>query len=91
MDALLQRLRKLAAERAADIGNAEPCPPEAECDDCDTVRALRDAADAIEGLKAENHQLQDYAATIEGLSAEVHEHNAKLQSELLNQAAKEHP
>jgi hypothetical protein len=50
---LIARMRKLADERAMNAGVAgEPCPPEAECDDCDTVRALRDGAEAIEKLTA---------------------------------------
>jgi hypothetical protein len=49
---LIARLRKLAAERATNAGGNDPCPPEAECDDCDTVRVMREAADALEALSS---------------------------------------
>jgi hypothetical protein len=46
---VIERMRKLADQRAAEAGN-DPCPPEAECDDCDTVRALREGASLLESL-----------------------------------------
>jgi hypothetical protein len=49
---VIERMRKLADERATNAGGNDPCPPEAECDDCDTVRALREGASLIEAKLA---------------------------------------
>jgi hypothetical protein len=54
---VIERLRKLAASRAEDIAVNE-CPPEAECDDCNTVRALRDGAEALEALTAQPSEVE---------------------------------
>jgi hypothetical protein len=48
---VIERMRKLADERAAGV--LAPCPTDAECDDCDTVRALRDGADLLESLASQ--------------------------------------
>jgi hypothetical protein len=56
--AFVDRLRKLADERATNAGGSDPCPPEAECDDCDTVRALREAADIIYEFTPEYERAQ---------------------------------
>lgn len=47
--ALIEQLRRLADEREA-TGADDPCPIDVECDHCDTVRAMREAADALEAL-----------------------------------------